>query len=149
MSLRILALASLLVSFPAAAFAAPLTIGGVFADASGVQKAIMATLLLATLGSVAVTVMKLASEKVLSGGSAFVAGLRLGGPIIGALGAAYSAIEMSIGLANAAVVPSLKVLAPGFAETTLMLGFGCLTGAVAVVAHWAIESRIDRQVLGA
>jgi hypothetical protein len=149
MSVRIPALASLLVCLPAAAFAEPLTIGGVFADASGIQKAIMATLLLATLAAVAVTAMKLASGRALSGGSAFVAGLRFGGPIIGAFGAAYSGIAMSIGLANVAFQPPLKALAPGLAETILMLGLGCLAGTVAVIAHWVIEARIDRQVLGA
>jgi biopolymer transport protein ExbB/TolQ len=43
----------------------------------------------------------------------------------------------------------LKVLAPGFAETFFMVELGFFAGVVAVLAHWAVEARIDRSVLKA
>jgi biopolymer transport protein ExbB/TolQ len=39
------------------------------------------------------------------------------------------------------------VLAPGIAEAVLLVGLGVMAGAVAVIAHWALEARIDRAVL--
>ncbi len=39
------------------------------------------------------------------------------------------------------------VLAPGLAEAATLAMLGLLTGVVAVIAHWAVESRIDRAVL--
>ena len=55
---------------------------------------------------------------------------------------------MTLGYANVPGEPPFKVLAPGFAESFLLIGLGLLAGTVAVLAHWAVESRIDRQVLG-
>ena len=125
----------------------PITLLAVFADAAPVAKLIMAVLVLASLAALAVLALKLASGRQLTGGSAFLSGLRLGGPIIGFFGACYTGLAMAMGLANVAVQPTLKILAPGFAESFLMLGLGFLAGLVAVIAHWAVESRIDRQVL--
>jgi hypothetical protein len=41
----------------------------------------------------------------------------------------------------------MTVLAPGLAEVALLLGLGFVTGAVALAFNWAVEARIDRQVL--
>lgn len=80
------------------------------------------------------------------GGSAFVSGLRLGGPLIGALGSSYTLLGATFGLAQFPGV-TLQIIAPGLAEAVLLLGLGLLAGAVGVLAHWAIEARIDRDVL--
>jgi len=143
-----LALAAAVLSAPGLAHAAALSPGEIFANAAPMQKAIVIGLIGATLVGVAVALLKLASGRRLAGGSAFVSGLRLGGPIAGALGGAYAALQMSLGIANVAYAPTLKVLAPGFAEAAALVALGCLSGAIAVVLNWSIEARIDRQVLG-
>jgi len=126
----------------------PITLLAVFENAAPVAKLIMALLVLAIFAALAVLALKLGSGKRLTGGSAFLSGLRLGGPIIGFFGACYSGLAMTMGVANIPVQPTLKMLAPGFAESFLMVGLGFLAGLIAVIAHWAVESRIDRQVLG-
>ena len=125
----------------------PITIFAVFANASPIAQLVMIVLVLAGLAALAVLALKLASDKRLTGGSAFLSGLRLGGPIIGFFGACYTGLAMTMGVANVPVQPTLKMLAPGFAESFMMLGLGFFVGVVAVIAHWAVESRIDRQVL--
>jgi hypothetical protein len=112
------------------------------------QQGLMALLVLAMIAAVVVLVLKLSGGRRLAGGSAFLSGLRLGGPVIGGLGAAFSLFNMALGYANQPVAPPPTILAPGFAEALLQIVLGFLAGAVAVFAHWAVESRIDRQVLG-
>ena len=120
----------------------------VFAFAGPLEKLIVLALAVAIVAALVVLVLKLSGGKRLSGGSAYLSGLRLGGPIIGGLGACASLLSMTLGVANVPIEVTLKMLAPGFAETFLQVGLGFLAGAVAVFAHWAVESRIDRQVLG-
>lgn len=126
---------------------APLTPAAIFGFATPVVQAIILGLVLATLAAVAVCVMKLASGARLSGGSAFVSGLRVGGPLAGFLGAALGGLNMAIGLANVTAPVPMNVLARGAAEAMFLVVLGLLCGAVAVIAHWAIEARIDRAVL--
>ena len=134
---------------PAVAEASPLTPMGIFADAGPLMKLIMLALVAATLAAIAVCAIKLASGPRLSGGSAFLSGLRLGGPLVGFLGAAYITLSIFIGISSLPEPVSLKVAAPGIAEAILILGLGMLAGAVAVIANWAVEARIDRAVLKA
>ena len=133
---------------PGMASAAALGPGEIFADAAPVQKLIIVGLSGATLAGVAILILKLAPGRHLSGGSAFISGLRLGGPIAGLLGGAFAALRMSLGVANITYAPTLKVLAPGFAEAAAVVALGLLSGAVAVVLNWSIEARIDRQIAG-
>jgi biopolymer transport protein ExbB/TolQ len=126
----------------------PITPALVFADATPLGKLIMIVLLVATAAAVVVMVIKLAGGKRLNGGSAFLSGLRLGGPIIGGLGACNSFLMMTLGYVNVPGDLPLKALAPGFAEAFMEVGCGFLAGAIAVLCNWAVESRIDRQVLG-
>jgi hypothetical protein len=121
----------------------------VFANSAPMQKAIVVALLAAIVAAMAVAAEKLSRGERLPGGSAFLSGLRLGGPILGGLGACWSLFSMSLGYANVAGDLPLKVLAPGFAEAFLMVSLGFLAGVVAVLAHWAVEARIDRSVLKA
>lgn len=120
----------------------------VFALAPPVEKLIVIALLGSAVAALVVLVMKLQDRR-LPGGSAFLSGLRLGGPILGGFGACWSLLNMTIGYANVPGDLPLKVLAPGLAEAFLMVGLGFLAGVVAVLANWAVESRIDRSVLKA
>ncbi len=136
-------------AFPGAAAAqSRLTTGMIFAESAPVMKAIMLLLILATIAAVVVTVRKLASGPRLSGGSTFLQALRLGGPLIGLLGAAYNALMINIGIANVGNV-SYAVLAPGVAEAAFLFVLGLIAGVVAVICNWAVEARIDRTVLRA
>jgi len=127
----------------------PLTPFFVFENAPLMEQLIMAVLIVAIVAALAVLALKLAARSPLSGGSAFLSGLRLGAPIIGLLGACHAGLYMTLAVASLPIEPTLKMLAPGIAQSFLMVGLGFLAGAMAVVAHWAVESRIDRQVLGA
>jgi MotA/TolQ/ExbB proton channel family len=120
----------------------------VFQFAGPLQKAVIIALLLAIVAALIVLAVKLAAGKRLDGGSAFLSGLRLGGPIIGGLGACWSLFNMTLGYAGVPGDPPFKIMAPGFAEAFLQIGLGFLVGVVAVFCHWAVVSRIDRQVLG-
>lgn len=139
-------------ALPAAALAqtpqkAPnLSPGVIFTDAALFPKIIIIALLAAMAAAIVICVRKLLPGSRLSGGSAFISGLRAGGPLLGLLGASYGFLNMSIGVA--VMQPSnMMVIAPGVAESMLLIVIGLLAGVVAVIAHWAIESRIDRQVL--
>lgn len=133
---------------PAAAFAAPLTPGLVFQNAALPVKAIALGLVIATLAAGVVCGLKLASGPSLAGGSAFLSGLRLGGPLAGFVGAAYGGLLMSIYAANSATAAPAPVIAQGVAEAMMLILLGLACGAVAVIANWAVEARIDRAVLG-
>lgn len=138
----------MLASIPIAALAAPrLTLAGVFADADETMQFLMVALVAASLAAIIVTGLKLAPGKRLNGGSAFVSALRLGGPLIGLVGAAFVLLMGFIGMANFGGPVPMPVLAPGFAEAALLFLLGLIAGVVGVVCHWIIESRIDRAVL--
>jgi biopolymer transport protein ExbB/TolQ len=120
----------------------------VFASSEPLQKLIIVALLASAVAALIVLALKLRDQR-LAGGSAFLSGLRLGGPILGGFGACLSLLNMSIGYAMAPSDLPLKVLAPGFAEAFFVVGLGFLAGTVAVFANWVVESRIDHSVLKA
>lgn len=137
-----------LVAIPGLAFAAPrLTMSTVFADADETMKGLMILLVLASIAALAVTAFKLANGRRLAGGSAFVSALRLGGPLLGLLGAVFVLLNGFIGIANVGVSVPMAVLAPGYAEAALLVFLGLVAGVVGVICHWIIEARIDRTVL--
>ncbi len=143
------AAAALLVAIPAAASAEPLTPIGVFVNATPVVKMIILFLIVATLAAIVVAAGKLSSGPRLSGGSAFLSGLRLGGPLAGLVGAAYGSLNMALALANTIQPAPTNILARGAAEVLMLILLGLVCGSIAVMAHWAVEARIDRTVLGA
>ena len=144
--LQYLGSALALASIPGLAVAAPrLTLATVFFDADETMKALMVLLVTAALIAIVLTALKLAGGKRLAGGSAFVSALRLGGPLLGLLGAVFVLLNGFVGNAGAPV--PMPVLAPGFAEAALLFLLGLLAGVVGVVCHWIIEARIDRAVL--
>ena len=137
-----------LASIPVAALAQPrVTLSSVFFDADETMKLLMIALILAAVAAIVVTGTKLASGRRLNGGSAFVSALRLGGPLIGLVGAAFVLLMGFIGIANAGEPVPMPVLAPGFAEAALLFLLGLIGGVVGVICHWIIEARIDRTVL--
>ncbi len=120
----------------------------VFFDADIIMQTIMVSLILATIAAVLVTVRKLASGPHLTGGSAFLKALRLGGPLIGLLGSVYNVLMINLAIANIGEpVPPYHVIAPGVAEATMIFCIGVIAGVVAVICNWAVEARIDRTVL--
>jgi hypothetical protein len=145
--MRLAFTAASLAALPAVALAAPLTPALVFMDAAPFPKLIMFGLLGAVIATIVICAKKLVSGPLLAGGSAFVSGVRLGGPLAGALGASYTALNCALGMANVSYEVTAKILAPGIAEIFFILGLGLFAGAVAVIAHWALEARIDRDVL--
>jgi hypothetical protein len=143
----IVSLAGLALLAPAAAHAqGELTPLVVFGDAAPSMKVLMLALIVASVAAVVVAVRKAMSGPHLTGGSAFVSALRLGGPLIGLFGTAYNGLNMALGVANVNP-PSLRVMAPGIAEVMTLLALGLVAGVVAVICHWVIEARIDRAVL--
>ena len=124
----------------------PMTLTAVFANASILVKLIFVALALASVAAVALSVVKLRSGAKLAGGSAFLSALRFGGPLAGLMGAAWGVLRMSLGLANVGSAPP-QVLARGWAEAALVVVLGLACGLVAVIANWAVEARIDRDVL--
>lgn len=121
---------------------------GIFADAAPSMKFIILALVLCALAAVVVTVRKVASGRHLTGGSAYLSGLRLGAPLLGLLGAAFNGLMGFIAIANLGDQP-MQVLAPGFAEAFFLLVLGLLVGVVGVICHWIVEARVDRAVLSA
>jgi hypothetical protein len=133
---------------PAAAHAEPYSIPSVFTDAPIPIKVLMLSLAAATVAAIAVCLRKLAQGPRLSGGSAYLRGLRYGGPLAGLVGAALGGLNMVIGVANLGATPPLSALAHGIAEIVALVLLGLVSGAVAVIANWAVDARIDRTILG-
>jgi hypothetical protein len=119
----------------------------IFWNADLTMKGLMAALIVAALSAIVVTALKVRSGPRLTGGSAFLQALRLGGPLIGLLGAAYNILMINIAIANIGQQPSYPVLAPGVAEAVFLFVLGLVAGVVAVICNWIVEARIDRAVL--
>ncbi|HST91729.1 MAG TPA: MotA/TolQ/ExbB proton channel family protein [Brevundimonas sp.] len=124
-----------------------MTPGAIFLNAAPTMKGLMFLLIAATATAIVVTARKVMSGPRLTGGSAFLQALRLGGPLIGLLGAAWNVLMINIAIANIGVQPSYPVLAPGVAEAVFLFVLGLVTGVVAVICNWIVEARIDRAVL--
>lgn len=122
-------------------------VGTVFSDAALLCKLLMLTMVVAAIAAIIITVKKLSSGHRLQGGSSFISALRLGGPLIGLLGAVFNLMVIFIGIANAGEPALLAVLSPGFAEAAMLFFIGLFAGVIAVTCHWIIEARIDRTVL--
>lgn len=144
-SISSLTVMSAILATPGFAQAGVMTPTTIFFDAGPSMKLLMVLLLIASVAAIVVTARKLMSGRHLTGGSAFLSALRLGGPLIGLLGAAFNGLMMFIGLAQGP--QPFQVLAPGLAEVAFLVFLGLFSGVVAVICHWAVEARIDRTVL--
>lgn len=142
-------LAAGLAAAPTFAVAQTLNVASVASDSALPIKALMLLLVAAGVAAVVITVRKSLAEPTLTGGSAFLAALRLGGPLVGLLGASLNALWSFIAIASVGATPPLAVLAPGLAEATLLLTLGLAVGIVAVICNWIVDARIDRAVLRA
>lgn len=110
-------------------------------------KLLMLVVVIATIAAVVICIRKLMAGSSLVGGSAFVKALRLGGPLLGLLGGSYAAMNIFIALANFSGPVNPVIYMPAVAEAFAVLIIGLISGVVAVIANWAIEARIDREVL--
>jgi hypothetical protein len=79
--------------------------------------------------------------------TALLSGLRLGGPLAGLVGAACGGVLIAMSLANMAAPAPMPLIARGVAEAMMLILLGLICGAVAAIANWALEARIDRVVL--
>jgi len=145
--LRLSTLSAALFFVPGVGRAAAMTPVDILFNAAPTMKLLMLALILAALTAILVTARKVLSGPRLTGGSAFLQALRLGGPLIGLLGAAWNVLMINIAIANIGEQPSYPVLAPGVAEAVFLFVLGLITGVVAVVCNWVVEARIDRAVL--
>lgn len=144
----VIGLLTLCLVAPTAALAqSRLGVATVFVESAPLMKFLMLVMGVAAIAAIVVTAMKLSSGRRLAGGSSFVSALRLGGPLIGLLGAIFNLLMIFIGIANAAEPVPFEVLAPGFAEASMLFFIGLFVGVVAVTCHWVIEAQIDRTVL--
>jgi hypothetical protein len=140
LNLKITALAALplllaspaLASAGAAAPARHLGIGDIFGDAAApVQFVIL--LLLATI---------VAAPVLLAFGRASKLGvLAKGAPLLAVAACLFTLLAGAVGIANSPVVPSLTVLAPGLAESLLLLILGALATFSAVVCRELAKPR--------
>jgi hypothetical protein len=137
-----------LIMAPSLAQAASFTPVSIIFDAAPPVQFLILGLLLSLLAAVFICLKKLMQGPRISGGSAFLKGLRLGGPLAGFVGATFTGLNMAIGLSNAKEMPPIQVLAPGYAEIAFLVLLGLLVGSVAVITNWAVEARLDRTVLG-
>ena len=135
-----------LLALPTAASAAerPLRPIHIFGDSAPLQKLII-LFLAGSIVATGVIVARALTSRRPSSGSAFVSGLKTGGPLVGLLGALYSFMNGAIGVANIPITPTARIIAPGVAESLFVLGLGVLAGAVAAFAHAFIEARSARQ----
>jgi hypothetical protein len=91
---------------PAVAVAGPITPAMVFLHATPVVQVVIAGLFASIVAALAVCAAKLSAGPKLTGGSAYLSALRLGGPLAGLTAAAWSAFSMAIGLANVRPTPA-------------------------------------------
>ena len=118
----------------------------IFFEAALPMQIIIVALVVAAIAAVVVTVRKVTSGPHLTGGSTYLSALRLGAPLLGLLGAAFNGLMMFVGLARFGNQP-MNVLAPGLAEAAFLVVMGLVVGVVAVICHWIVEARVDRDVL--
>ena len=140
LKLKIIALATLplllaspaLASTPAAAPARHLTIGDIFGDAAAPVQFVIILLLAAII----------AAPVLLAFGRASKLGvLAKGAPLLAIAACLFTLLAGAVGIANSPVVPSLTVLAPGFAESLLLLVLGALATFSATVCRELAKPR--------
>jgi hypothetical protein len=149
-------LGGLVAVLPVAALAQPvngvmpgtrLTPWMVLQDAALPMQLLVALLVSGAIAAIVIAAMKLTRGGPIAGGSAYLSSLRLGAPLLGTFGVIWEAMNMFFSIAAAGATPPLAIMAPGIVEGLMILGAGFVTGMVAVICHWAVESRIDRDVL--
>ncbi len=118
-----------------------LTFIGLVTHAKPVVMLVLAGLAVSTVIASAVWIGELAGRPASRGGRTFLHALAGAGPLIGLFGAAYGLMDSFIGVANVRPVPTLSILAPGYAEALLSVTLGLLAGAIATIAHRQLSGR--------
>ena len=126
-----------------------LSLSGVFTDAALINQALMALLILGAVASIVIWALALpqvnrADARGLAGSLGRLRVIRSAAALLGFFAAAYTLLNLFIGIANVRPAPSLTMLAPGFAEATLAVMLGLFAAAVAVVAERHLEARVRR-----
>ena len=133
LALRIAAIAPLLLATPA--FAAPagrLTLVDVFDDAAGPIKLIALLLVAATIAAPVLLAIRRPEP---------LSALAKGAPLLGGAAVLFTLLAAAVGIANSPQVPSLTVLAPGFAEMLMLLVLSALATFSAVVCRELAKPR--------
>jgi len=133
--LKTLALAALPLLLATPALAAPagrLAIGDIFGDAA-IPVQIVFMLLLAAIVAAPVLLVLRRPDK--------LDVLAKGAPPLAVAACLFTLLAGSVGIANSTVVPTLTVLAPGIAESLLLLVLGALATFSAVVCRELAASR--------
>lgn len=157
-----LALAALLLAGPASAqqavappdpayavvpITARLNLASIFGDAKVGVKLVLWGLLVASVAAVivwlfqAVRIGQRHSDGI-AGSVTYLSTLAAAAPLIGLFGAAYSLLDLCIGIANIRPAPSISILAPGFAEAMLSVCLGLLAAAIAAIAHRHLKAKL-------
>lgn len=118
-----------------------LTFIGIVAHAKPVVMLVLAGLAVSTVIASLVWIGELAGRTAGRGGRTFLHTLAGAGPLIGLFGAAYGLMDSFIGVSNVRPVPSLSILAPGYAEALLSVALGLLAGAIATIGHRHLNGR--------
>lgn len=119
--------APLLTASPAlAASAERLSIGDVFGHAAAPVQLVVVILLAAFVAAPILLFL---------GRGARLGVLAKGAPLLAVAACLFTLLASSVGIANSPAVPSLTVLAPGFAESLLLLVLGALATFSAVVCR--------------
>lgn len=122
-----------------------ITLGSMFGNAVLPMKLVMLGLVGSTIAILIIGAVKLMRSPP-DGGSAFISGMRIGGPAAGLLGAAYGGLNAMVGVvmsgrSDFVLVPLLPA---GFC-----LVLGLLAGVVGIMAHTMMNARLDRALLKA
>lgn len=139
----------MLIAPPDAAFAVVadrLTFIGLVTHAKPVVMLVLAGLAVSTVIASLVWIGELSGRPASRGGRTFLHALAGAGPTLGLFGAAYGVMDSFIGVANVRPVPSLSILAPGYAEALLSVALGLLAGAIATIAHRHLNGRAPSAV---
>lgn len=124
-----------------------LTFGGVFGDASLEMKLLMLVLMAGVAAGLVRWGMGLARLKAadaagVAGAVGFLRMVGGGGALLGLAGAAYVLMAGFMGVANVRPTPTFTVMAPGYAEASLLALLGLLASAVGVMCAKHLEGRL-------
>lgn len=146
-ALPLLSLALLAVPAHAAVVADPLTVAGVFLDASVEVKLALVGLIAAIVASVVVWALELAAirkgrlEKT-PARLAFLGAVSGAAPLLGLATSAYVLLNIALGVSNVRPTPSAAVVAPGVAEALTAVTLALLAAGVATALRRHLEGRM-------
>jgi hypothetical protein len=121
-----------------------LSLAPMFAHAHPLVQVALAVLALALLASLVLWIGQLTPRaRRPASALAGLAGIAAAAPLLGLAAAAYGLMDSFIGIANVRPVPSLSILAPGFAEAMLCVTLGLLAATIATVGRHHLKARLQ------